>query len=169
MHAYFVAYVAIVFFLLTPGVLLRLPKRSTKLVVALTHGVLFVAVLYFTKKVVLRAMHGMGCMYDGFQDMPPTAEQLAAMAKPDMPAMPPQAESPIPAQAESPIPAVAQAMPKAAVPQAMKPAAPAAGPSSLGLAPVNLSLVSTGTSQPGASCSGGSECVRGICLNNRCL
>jgi hypothetical protein len=79
MNAYFGAYLAIIFFLLTPGVLLRLPARSTKLVVALTHGLLFVAVLYFTKKVVLRSIFGMGCMYDGFQDMAPSAEQMAAM------------------------------------------------------------------------------------------
>ena len=39
------AYIAILFFVLTPGVLLSLPPKSSKLVVAATHAVVF-AVIY---------------------------------------------------------------------------------------------------------------------------
>jgi hypothetical protein len=47
-------YSAILFFVLSPGVLLRLPSNGSKLVVAGVHGVVFAAVLYFTAGYVWR-------------------------------------------------------------------------------------------------------------------
>jgi hypothetical protein len=41
-------YSAILFFLLSPGVLLRLPPNGSKLTVAVVHAVVFAGVLYFT-------------------------------------------------------------------------------------------------------------------------
>jgi len=47
-------YIAVLFFLLTPGVLLSLPPKSSKLVVAGTHAVVFALVYHFTHKMVWR-------------------------------------------------------------------------------------------------------------------
>jgi hypothetical protein len=49
------AYIAILFFVLTPGVLLSLPPKSSKFVVAATHAVVFALVYHFTHKMVWRA------------------------------------------------------------------------------------------------------------------
>ena len=46
---------AVLFFVLTPGVLLRLPPGGSKLVVAATHAVVFALVYHFTHKLVYRA------------------------------------------------------------------------------------------------------------------
>ena len=43
-------YVAVLFFVLTPGILLTLPKGGSKMVVAATHAVVFAAVWYFTRR-----------------------------------------------------------------------------------------------------------------------
>ena len=67
-------YVALLFVVLTPGVLLTLPKGGSKLVVAAVHGLVFAVVYHFTNRAVLKA----SLQLDGFQNtMPP------------MPAMPP--------------------------------------------------------------------------------
>jgi hypothetical protein len=41
-------YAAILFFILTPGVLLTLPPNSTKLVVAMVHSLVFFLLFFFT-------------------------------------------------------------------------------------------------------------------------
>ena len=48
-------YAAILFFVLTPGILLSLPPKGSKMVVAATHAVVFAVVFYFTHKMVWRA------------------------------------------------------------------------------------------------------------------
>jgi hypothetical protein len=52
------AFVVVLFVALTPGVLLRLPPGGSKLVVALTHGVVFALVLYLTKGFVRGLVYG---------------------------------------------------------------------------------------------------------------
>jgi len=47
-------YVAVLFFVLTPGVLLSLPPKSGKFVVAATHAVVFAIVYHLTNRMVLR-------------------------------------------------------------------------------------------------------------------
>jgi hypothetical protein len=47
-------YSAILFFVLSPNVLLRLPSNGSKLVVAGVHAVVFAAILYFTAGYVWR-------------------------------------------------------------------------------------------------------------------
>jgi hypothetical protein len=47
-------YSAILFFLLSPGVLLRLPSNGSKLTVAGVHALVFAGVLYFTAGFVWR-------------------------------------------------------------------------------------------------------------------
>jgi hypothetical protein len=47
-------YVALLFILLTPGVLLRLPPKGSLLTVAIVHGLVFALVFHFTRKIVYR-------------------------------------------------------------------------------------------------------------------
>jgi hypothetical protein len=47
-------YSAILFFVLSPGVLLRLPSNGSKMTVAGVHAIVFAAVLYFTAGFVWR-------------------------------------------------------------------------------------------------------------------
>jgi len=53
-------FTALLFFVLTPGILLSLPKRGSKIMVAATHAVVFALVYHFTHKIVWRFF------YEGF-------------------------------------------------------------------------------------------------------
>jgi len=57
-------YAALLFFVLTPGVLLSLPPKSGKLVVAATHAVVFAIIWHFTHKLVWK--FSVGTVRDGF-------------------------------------------------------------------------------------------------------
>lgn len=60
-------YVIVLFVLLTPGILLRLPPKGSPLVVAIVHGVVFAVVMYFTHRMVYRmSVDGFGYGMDGF-------------------------------------------------------------------------------------------------------
>lgn len=52
-HPLMSAFVAILFFLLTPGILVSLPRKGNKFVVAATHAVIFSLVFHLTYKSVL--------------------------------------------------------------------------------------------------------------------
>ena len=52
MNALMSLYVFILFFVLTPGVLLSLPPKSSKFVVAATHALVFTLIYWATHKVV---------------------------------------------------------------------------------------------------------------------
>ena len=55
MHSIVVTlYIALLFVLLTPGVLLRLPPKVSLLTVAIVHGLVFALVFHFTHRVVYR-------------------------------------------------------------------------------------------------------------------
>jgi hypothetical protein len=45
-------FIALLFVLLTPGILLRLPPGGSKLMVAVTHGLVFALVYHLTHKMV---------------------------------------------------------------------------------------------------------------------
>ena len=47
-----ILYIIILFYLLTPGVLVSFPPKSSKAVVALTHAIVFVIIYYFTHNIV---------------------------------------------------------------------------------------------------------------------
>ena len=47
-------YLALLFFVLTPGILLSLPPGGSKLTVAAVHAVVFAVVYHFTHATVLR-------------------------------------------------------------------------------------------------------------------
>jgi hypothetical protein len=52
MNMFMAIYFAILFFILSPGVLLRIPKNGSKFVVAGVHAVVFGVVAFFTGKFV---------------------------------------------------------------------------------------------------------------------
>ena len=60
-------YAAILFFILTPGVLLRLPKNGSKLTVAAVHALVFALLFHFTHKLVWR----LGAKLEGMSSLSP--------------------------------------------------------------------------------------------------
>jgi len=52
-------YAFLLFFVLTPGILLSLPPKSGKMTVALTHALVFALVWSLTHKMVWQATHGL--------------------------------------------------------------------------------------------------------------
>ena len=59
-------YAFLLFFVLTPGILLSLPPKGSKIVVALTHAFVFALVWHFTHKIVWRSTQG---LFEGMDDM----------------------------------------------------------------------------------------------------
>jgi hypothetical protein len=55
---------ALLFFLLTPGILVTLPTKGSKVTVALVHAVIFALIYYLTYKVVWKIF------YEGFVTCP---------------------------------------------------------------------------------------------------
>jgi hypothetical protein len=51
-------YVAILFFVLTPGVLVRLPPKGGKFMVAAVHAVVFALIFHFSQKLIWRMGEG---------------------------------------------------------------------------------------------------------------
>lgn len=64
-------YAAILFFILTPGVLLRLPKNGGKFTVAAVHALVFALLFHFTHKLVWR----LGAKMEGMAGMTPSNYQ----------------------------------------------------------------------------------------------
>jgi len=62
-------YAAILFFILTPGVLLRLPKNGGKLTVAAVHALVFALLFHFTHKLVWR----LGAKLEGMSNLSPAS------------------------------------------------------------------------------------------------
>jgi hypothetical protein len=58
MDAMMFLYTAVLFFILTPGILLSLPPGATKTVTAITHAVVFAFVWSFTNQAVFAATRG---------------------------------------------------------------------------------------------------------------
>ena len=77
MNLFVALYSALLFFVLTPGIFVSLPKGKSKMVVASVHALIFAIVFHFTYKAVWR----LSMRLDGFQNAPP--------AMPPMPSMPP--------------------------------------------------------------------------------
>jgi hypothetical protein len=76
MNVFVTLYVVLLFIVLTPGVLLTLPKGGSKLVVAAVHGLVFGVIYHFTHKLVWK----LSLRLDGFQNTPPSN-----MPPPNMP------------------------------------------------------------------------------------
>lgn len=56
MNVYASLYLALLFFVLTPGILLSIPPGGSKMGVALTHAVVFAIVYHFTNRPVMNAL-----------------------------------------------------------------------------------------------------------------
>jgi hypothetical protein len=59
MNIYCSLYLLLLFVLLTPGVLLRIPPGGSKLTVAVVHGLVLAVVYHFTHKAVWNATRNM--------------------------------------------------------------------------------------------------------------
>ena len=76
-------YAAILFFVLTPAVLVRLPPKGGKFTVAAVHAVVFALIFHFTHKFVWQLSMGMGMprpvrkegMKEGNEGEPTTPEE----------------------------------------------------------------------------------------------
>ncbi len=79
-HPLMFVYVAVLFFVLTPGVLLSLPPKSSKLVVAATHAVVFALVFHLTYKMVWKIVQKMEGFQAGSGPMMPTAKKMVGSA-----------------------------------------------------------------------------------------
>jgi hypothetical protein len=55
----------ILFVLLTPGVLLRIPPKGSLLTVAIVHGIVFALIYHLSHKVVLKMLSGSGVCISG--------------------------------------------------------------------------------------------------------
>jgi len=59
-------YAFLLFFVLTPGVLVYLPPKSSKMIVAAVHALVFAIVWTFTNKLVWKATAG---LFEGLQSL----------------------------------------------------------------------------------------------------
>ena len=60
MNVFMAVYFAILFFLLSPGILLRLPQNGSKMTVAGVHAVVFGVLAFLTGKFVWKLSHRLG-------------------------------------------------------------------------------------------------------------
>ena len=60
-------FVAALFYVLTPGILVSLPPKGSKMVVALTHAVVFAVVFALVHKMVMKACSNMRFGMEGFR------------------------------------------------------------------------------------------------------
>jgi len=78
-------YTAILFFLLTPAILVRLPPSGSKFTVAAVHAIVFAVIFHFTHKLVWR----LGARLEGYENasvtMPSVSMTPAASTKPKLP------------------------------------------------------------------------------------
>jgi hypothetical protein len=59
MNVYMSLYLALLFVVLTPGILLTLPRKGSKLTVAVVHGLVFALIYYLTHRFVWQLTAGM--------------------------------------------------------------------------------------------------------------
>lgn len=137
---FMILYMATLFVLLTPGVLMRFPKGCSKLVVAATHGVAFVAILWLTRPLVMKLIRRMG-FYEGFQ--------VPVLSTTPMVMPPPLNTVPlVPSPSTGPVPMPSQ---------------------SISLAPMNISLSTSGSGKTTSGCKTGNDCASGICMAKICI
>lgn len=77
-HPLMLAYVAVLFFVLTPGVLLSLPPKSSKMVVAATHAVVFALVFHLTYKMVWKVVQKMESFQGSAGPAAPAAKKMGS-------------------------------------------------------------------------------------------
>ena len=72
------AYAALLFFILTPSILLRLPKNGSKFTVALVHAVVFGLIFLLTHKFVWRMTQRLEGMEDEEKEKEDNKESFAS-------------------------------------------------------------------------------------------
>jgi hypothetical protein len=77
MNWLFSLYVAVLFFILTPALLLRIPKKGSKYTVAGVHAIVFALLLHFTGKFVWNVSMSM----EGFQEGAGAADRGKGVGK----------------------------------------------------------------------------------------
>jgi hypothetical protein len=77
-------YTALLFFILTPNVLLRLPSKGSKMMVALVHSLVFALIFHFTHKFVWRFSVGLEGATSG--PIPPSKAPVKKAPAPKAPA-----------------------------------------------------------------------------------
>ena len=113
MNLFMNLYMVLLFVLLTPGILLTLPKGGKKLTVAIVHGIVFVVVYYFTHMTVWG-------LTEGFQSRAPSSSfNLFTPTNITFSAPKPMAAAPVAAK------------PMATAPVAAKPVAATAAPAKI--------------------------------------
>lgn len=80
MNWLFSLYVAILFFILTPAVLLRIPKNGSKYTVAAVHAIVFALLLHFTGKWVWNFSMRMEGFSEGLTDQQTAANNARTRA-----------------------------------------------------------------------------------------
>lgn len=65
-------FAAVLFYLLTPNMFLRLPKNGSKMVVAATHAVIFGLIYYFLHVMVFKFFNPHAKFFEGLETMVPT-------------------------------------------------------------------------------------------------
>jgi hypothetical protein len=73
-------FTAVLFYVLTPGILLSLPPKGSKMMVAATHALVFAVVFQLTYKMVLQ----MSKRFEGFQNAPPMQPPMPPSMQPSM-------------------------------------------------------------------------------------
>ena len=68
MNVVMFVYAFVLFFVLTPGILLSLPPRGSKMMVAATHALVFALIFVFTHKMLMKFSSSM----EGMMDPSPT-------------------------------------------------------------------------------------------------
>jgi len=75
MNVFMAVYFAILFFILSPNILLRLPQNGSKITVAAVHAVVFGVVSYITGKAVWKLSHRLSMEGMTPLDIKPTEEK----------------------------------------------------------------------------------------------
>jgi hypothetical protein len=83
-------YAAILFFILTPAILVRLPPGGSKMTVAAVHAIVFALIFHFTHKVVWR----LGARFEGF-DIASSTTPAASTTPTRLPYQTPSPTAPI--------------------------------------------------------------------------
>ena len=76
MNILFTVYVFILFFVLTPGILITLPRKSSKMIVSLVHGLIFASILTLSGHYVWKLSNS---IFEGAQ--PKTPDELSVKLK----------------------------------------------------------------------------------------
>jgi hypothetical protein len=83
-HVYMSLFVAALFFVLTPGVLVRLPSGGSKLAVAATHAAVFFLVYHLTNSAVSKYLYEMQGFENASSSPTPKGNMPPGMHTPQM-------------------------------------------------------------------------------------